>query len=148
MFYSIRVVLCSAMPSSILFCLTGFTDVGTFDRILVSCTVETAPKYRQRFRELVTGPPMGDTLGLCTPLTPTAAGDLERERRTERGGQRERRRERGGRETDRQTDKRQIDRQTDRELRTQNLITHGLRFQVVTYSYNLFLLIYMPTGHT
>ena len=105
MFYSIRVVLCSAMPSSILFCLTGFTDVGTFDRILVSCTVETAPKYRQRFRELATGPPMGDTLGLCTPLTPTAAGDLERERDARREGDRERggEREGGERETDRQT---------------------------------------------
>ena len=71
-----------------------------------------------------------------------------RERKThkERGTERKAGRERGERE--RQTDKRQIDRQTDRELRTQNLITHGLRFQVVAYSYNLFLLIYMPTGHT
>ena len=62
---------------------------------------------------------MGDTLGLGTPLTPTAAGDLEREKDAQRerrerqreeggGGQRERRREREGgeRQTDRQTDKR------------------------------------------
>ena len=97
---------------------------------------------------------MGDTLGLDTPLTPTAARDLERERERERDAQREGDRERGGereggeRQTDRQTDRQKTDRQTDRELRTQNLITHGLRFQVVACSYNLFLLIYMPTGHT
>ena len=71
---------------------------------------------------------MGDTLGLGTPLTPTAAL-RERERRTERGGQRERRRERGGRETDRQTDRQKTDRQTDRQ-RTQNSEPYYTRIKI------------------
>ena len=64
---------------------------------------------------------MGDTLGLGTPLTPTAAGDLEREKDAQGEGDREKggEREGGERQTDRQTDKRQIDRQTENsELRT------------------------------
>ena len=32
----------------------------------------------------------------------------------------------------------------ERELRTQNFITHGLRFLAVAYSYNQSLLVYMP----